>query len=184
MQLGFRHEGRRASQTIVSSAGGAVSQARQSARIRRLRQARGMSQPEPPPAMQALGALTDRRDISRYEGELYEPKLCALSGLARIVGVSARQHDVKRRLPDRRRPHQCALRHVRATPMLASGFKVESDITPYALIANRHPIEDRAGPRDREWRQVGELTASHESDGAAPRTSTSGVGRRRRARVH
>jgi hypothetical protein len=28
--------------------------------------------------------------------------------------------------------------------MLASGFKVESDITPYALIANRH--RDRTGP--------------------------------------
>ena len=58
------------------------------ARIRRLRAVRGMTQPGLAAAMRELGARTEQRDISRYEGDVYEPKLRAFAVLARALGVT------------------------------------------------------------------------------------------------
>ena len=58
------------------------------ARIRRLREARGMTRPELAAAMWALGMQTEQRDISRYEADCYEPKIRAFAALARALGVT------------------------------------------------------------------------------------------------
>jgi transcriptional regulator with XRE-family HTH domain len=58
------------------------------ARIRRLREARGMRQIELAAAMRALGARTEPRDVSRYETGWYDPKLRGFAVLARVLGVS------------------------------------------------------------------------------------------------
>ncbi len=58
------------------------------ARIRRLREARGMSRRDLAVAMRAFGARTDPPDIGRYEGDYYEPKLRTFVALARALGVS------------------------------------------------------------------------------------------------
>ena len=59
-----------------------------SARIRRLREGRGMNRAEVAAAMRALGARTEMPDVARYEGEYYEPKLRTFAALARVLGVS------------------------------------------------------------------------------------------------
>jgi transcriptional regulator with XRE-family HTH domain len=65
-----------------------VSEEMLGARIRRLRVAREMTQPGLAAAMLELGARTEQRDISRYEGDVYEPKIRTFVALARALGVT------------------------------------------------------------------------------------------------
>jgi transcriptional regulator with XRE-family HTH domain len=58
------------------------------ARIRRLREAHGMTQPSLAAAMRVFGARTEAHDISRYEGDVYEPKLRTFAALAHVFGIS------------------------------------------------------------------------------------------------
>jgi transcriptional regulator with XRE-family HTH domain len=58
------------------------------ARIRRLREARGMTRGELVAAMQALGARTERNDIIHYEVGAYWPRVPTFAALARVLGVS------------------------------------------------------------------------------------------------
>jgi transcriptional regulator with XRE-family HTH domain len=58
------------------------------ARIRRLRVARGMTQIELAAAMRAFGVRTEAHDISRYEGDVYDPKLRTFVALAHVFGIS------------------------------------------------------------------------------------------------
>ena len=57
-------------------------------RLRRLREARGMSRVELAEACNRLGRRTDRRDIIRYEEGGYYPRLPTFAALARVLGVS------------------------------------------------------------------------------------------------
>ena len=63
-----------------------VSEERLGVRIRRLRVARGMTQIELAAAMRALGERAEGHTISRYESDVYEPKLRAFAVLARALG--------------------------------------------------------------------------------------------------
>jgi transcriptional regulator with XRE-family HTH domain len=47
-----------------------------------------MTQSELAAAMRALGVRTEAHTISRYEGDVYEPKLRAFAVLARALGVT------------------------------------------------------------------------------------------------
>jgi DNA-binding XRE family transcriptional regulator len=58
------------------------------ARIRRLRLARGMTRSDLAAAMWALGMRTEQRDISRYESDVYEPKIHAFAALAQALGIT------------------------------------------------------------------------------------------------
>ena len=57
-------------------------------RIRRLREAKGLTRAGLAEAMRVLGARTERRDLLRYEDLGYEPKLRTFAVLARALGVS------------------------------------------------------------------------------------------------
>jgi transcriptional regulator with XRE-family HTH domain len=58
------------------------------ARIRRLREARGMTRGELVAAVQALGARTERNDVVRYEECDYYPRLPMFAALAEALDVS------------------------------------------------------------------------------------------------
>jgi transcriptional regulator with XRE-family HTH domain len=64
-----------------------VSEETLGARIRRLRAARGMTQPDLAAAMRELGARTEASNIVRYEAYGYEPKIRTFAALARALGV-------------------------------------------------------------------------------------------------
>src|SRR3954469_5219516 len=51
-----------------------------------------MTQPGLAAAMRELGARTEQRDISRCEGDVYEPKLRAFAALAHVFGISMEEH--------------------------------------------------------------------------------------------
>ncbi len=59
-----------------------------SERLRRLREARGMTRTEVAAACIALGRRTDRAEIVRYEEGLYLPRLPTFAAIARVLGVS------------------------------------------------------------------------------------------------
>ena len=57
-------------------------------RLRRLREARGMSRADLAEAVVGLSRRTDRAEIIRYEDGLYLPRLPTFAALARVLGVS------------------------------------------------------------------------------------------------
>jgi transcriptional regulator with XRE-family HTH domain len=57
-------------------------------RLRRLREAHGMTRAELAAACIKLGWRTDRREIARYEESDYYPRLPTFAALARVLGVS------------------------------------------------------------------------------------------------
>ena len=58
------------------------------ARLRRLREARGMTRADLARACIALGRRVDRVEIVRYEGDMHLPRLPTFAALARALGVS------------------------------------------------------------------------------------------------
>jgi transcriptional regulator with XRE-family HTH domain len=65
-----------------------VSEEQLGARVRRLREAHGMTRPELAAAMRAFGVRTEAHDIARYETGSYDPKLRTFVALARVFGIS------------------------------------------------------------------------------------------------
>jgi ribosome-binding protein aMBF1 (putative translation factor) len=57
-------------------------------RVKRLREARGMSRAELAEVVVRLGRRIDARDLRRYEEEDYQPRLLTFAALARALGVS------------------------------------------------------------------------------------------------
>jgi transcriptional regulator with XRE-family HTH domain len=58
------------------------------ARLRRLREAAGLSRTELAAACTRLGRRTEANDIYRYEAGLYWPRVPTFAALARALGVS------------------------------------------------------------------------------------------------
>jgi len=58
------------------------------ARLKRLREARGMSRPEFAVALAALGRRTEDSEIAKYEEYSYYPRVPTFAALARVLGVS------------------------------------------------------------------------------------------------
>jgi transcriptional regulator with XRE-family HTH domain len=58
------------------------------ARLRRLREARGLSRTELAQSCTRLGRRTDRNDIVHYERDDYWPRVPTFGALARALGVS------------------------------------------------------------------------------------------------
>ena len=57
-------------------------------RLRRLREARGMSRTQLAGACRALGRRSERDDIRHYEAGYHEPRVHTFAALARALGVS------------------------------------------------------------------------------------------------
>ena len=57
-------------------------------RLRRLREARGMTRTGLARACVALGRRVDRVEIIRYEQSVYHPRLPTFAAFARVLGVS------------------------------------------------------------------------------------------------
>jgi transcriptional regulator with XRE-family HTH domain len=57
-------------------------------RLRRLREAKGMTRAELAEACASLGRRTERLEIVRYEESAYYPRLPTFAALARVLGVS------------------------------------------------------------------------------------------------
>ena len=57
-------------------------------RLRRLREARGMSRTQLAATCRTLGRRSERDDIRHYEAGFHEPRLHTFAALARALGVS------------------------------------------------------------------------------------------------